>query len=588
MRIVLRTAQVAACAAVLVGVSLHRVQAEPAPDPAPAKEQPRLRVLDRTLLSIALPKLAAGDKPGTAGTPVTVNHTADRGWVAKVAHGNPRSPGASNGVVVVGSGGSSEVWGYDLESGKRRWSARSDDSGISSIVISGDSAYFTTYSCTLERVLVATGVHKFRKWISPTVDCAPDVGGDMAFASYRAGTTYQISAHSTSSGAESWKVPAPGNVIYAPVVRGQKLYVATTDGRIAGFDTSRGTMEWNREAGATGAPVATDFGLLVVTATTDNGILPAKAPAPAKAAPQQPAAPAADSGKNDRKTDRKTESRPAPPVPEQAAQTADVGLTLAAVGDRRLALITNAPEQGAGIRLSGPTGSGLDYQGPRPGVDGNLCVIALGNRVIALDLASGATKLELQVETRHGEFCQPAFGDGMVFLADSYGFVTALDRNTGNLVWSYKAEGYAFGATPAISNNRVVLTTTSGLLLCLPTGTKQARKDHKPAEAFQKAVINHGGVKPANDVPDPRRRPTAQSGEPGATPIEPAPTDAPRPGTQSPPAQPPATERDPFEDLPEDRRVGPGGIPPPKSGPGGIVPREPPGPALPNPFEKKR
>jgi len=207
--------------------------------------------------------------------------------------------------------------------------------------------------------------------------------------------------------------------------------------------------------------------------------------------------------------------------------------------------------------------------------------------VMALDLATSEIRWELEVETRNGVFCQPAFGDGMVFLADNYGFITALERDTGNLVWSYKAEGESFNCTPAVSNNRVVLTTNRGLMLCLPTGTKQAKRDHNPGEAFKKAVVVSGGVKAANDVADPRvKQPTAQRG----TAAEPTPIE---PGANAEPIAPPTrteteAESDPFEGLPEDKRVGPGGIPPPKAGPGGIAPKEDPRPALPNPFEKKK
>jgi len=584
MRIMWKAAQAAACLAVIAAGSMHRAQAEPTPEAKPDQPAQKVRTLDRTLLSINLPTINFNDKVGFAGVGLNVNHTTDRGWYARVAHSNPRSPAASEGIAVVGSGGDNEVWGYELETGKRRWMARSDDSGISSIVISGDSAYFTTYSCTLERVQVSNGTHKFRKWISSTVECAPEVSGNTAFASYRGGKSHLISAHNISGGSENWKAEAPGNVIYAPVASGNNLFVATTDGRLASFEAGTGKQSWSREAGAIGAPVASEFGLLVVTANSTEAAAPAIKPATPEVSGAAPA-PSVD-----RKDDRKTESTPLPKAPEQAVTTPNgVGVTLAAVGDRRLALLGtgSAPAGGTGVRLSGPTGYGMDYSGTRPGVNGSLCVIAMGNRVIALDLSTGAIKWELQVETKHGTFCQPAFGDNMVFLADNYGFVTAVERDSGNLVWSYKAEGHSFTGTPAISGNRVVLTTSRGVLLCLPTGTKQAKRDNKPADAFKKAVVVSGGVKAANDVPDPRAKaPTAKASEPQATPIEPE-NPGPAP-TYTEPAPPPATQDDPYEGLPEDKRVGPGGIVPPKAGPGGIAPKEDPPSALPNPFEKKR
>lgn len=517
------------------------------------------------------------------GNTFNVRHTTDRAWYAKVADSNPNSPAASAGMAVVGSGGDNEVWGYDLATGKRKWSARSDDSGISSIVISGDSAYFTTYSCTLERVLVASGAHKFRKWISPTVECAPDVAGDTAYASYRGGKAHVISAHNISGGGEKWKSDAPGNVIYAPVVNNGHLFVATTEGKLASFDAATGRQAWSRATGALSAPVVSNYGLLVVTAAVPADAASLPAPAKPEVSAEDKPAP-----KPDPKDDRKTESTPAPApkAPEQIMPTQQIGKTLAVEGNRRLALMSSKslPSGGTDVQLSGPTGYGLSYIGPRPAVDGELAVIALGSRVIAIDMATDTVKWELQVETKHGNFCQPAFGDNMVILADNYGFVTAVERNTGNLVWSYRMEGQSFTGTPAIADNRVVLTTDRGFMVCLPTGTKQDKRDHKPADAFKKAVVESGGVNPARDEAPAKAGPTvrpAQPGLPSATPIEP-PTEI--------QDQPPRieAESDPFEGLPEDKRVGPGGIVPPKAGPGGIAPKEDPPSALPNPFEKKK
>ena len=580
-----KAAQATACVLVVAAGAVHTADAEDAPKAA-VKESPRKAgpiVLDRTLVSIRLNSPVTGNRPGESGKLFAVDHTTDKAWVAQVASGNARSPAAAKGIVVVGSGGGNQIWGYDVESGRRRWVARSDDSGISSIVISGDSAYFTTYSCTLERVLVESGVHKFRKWISSTVECAPEVAGDTAFASYRGGKAHMISAHSIGSGGETWKAEAPGNVVYAPVVSGNTLYVTTMDGRLAAFDAAKGTQSWSRGAGALSAPVVSDYGLLVVTA---DAAMPASAPAspaPAEtsAAPKPAVAGPGAAGKDD----RKTESKPTPKAEGPAAAPAavgEVGVTLATEGSRRLALVSpKAVPAQVDIKLSGPTGYGLDYQGMRPGVDGDLCVIAMGSRVIALDLKTGQVNWEIQVETKHGQFCQPVFGDGMVFLADNHGFVTAVKRDTGKLVWSYRAEGMKFAASPCVEKNRLVLTTEHGEMLCIPTGVKQGKSSQDPAPVFQRAVVEKGGVKPARDVPDPRTPAPLVRGE-TATPIEPPPVTG--PNVDEPPT---VTEADPFEGVPKDRRVGPGGVKQTGAGPGGIAPKEDPPSPYPNPFEKK-
>jgi len=572
MKLTKKTAQAALCLGLLAAGTLHSTQVTQAEETQqPAAVTPATnRQINRTLLSISVTEPKAGMKPGENGRKFRLSHSEESAWYAQAAYGNPRSPAALNGVAVVGSGGGNEVYGYDMESGNRRWVVRSKDAGVSSIVAAGDSAYFTTYSCTLDRVVVATGAHRYSKTINSTVECAPEIGDGVVYASYRGGQNHTIAAYKAGAAENIWKSEAPGSVVYAPVIAGDKLFVSTIDGKLAGFDAATGKMQFARAVGALAAPVASRQGILVTMAAAPEDARQATAKPEVSA--EKPAAPAAPATTGNSADDRKTEST-RPRSPEETVAPQSIGTTLAIEGNRRIALLpaSSMPRNGRDRELTGPTGYGLDFQGARPGVDGDFCVMALGKRVIAMDLETQTVKWNLEFETRNGQWCQPAFVDGMVILADNYGYATAVDAATGDLVWSYKFEGQSFLSRPAVDSNRVLLTTAMGLLISVPTGKKTERGEAKgsPARDFQKAVVERGGVVPPADTKNSSNEPEVRGVQSAPTPIEP-----PAQGQGVPPATSPREEEAtaPDEAIPD--KPGPGGIARPKAGPGGIEPRE--------------
>lgn len=506
----LRRAAVALCAmAAAFPVVMHADEKPQAPQPQAA---PHARSIDRAASSIKL-TVPGSKTPGSVGRWFDIQHAPQRGWVAQAGHSNPRNPAAYQGKAMAGSGGGSQVYAWDINTGKRSWTVTSPDSGISSLVLANGSVYFTTWSCTLERIEVSTGKHVFSKWISSTVECAPDVSGDIAFAAYRSrdGDTkgYAVSSHSISDGTLGFKRHVKQAVIHAPVACNDTVAVAGVDGSVVSLDMATGKQLWARKLGVLSAPVPTPRGLLMVSATLpgDRG----DADAPRKLPEAVPEAEPAGDGRAH--PDRITSSK-------RHAPDNGPGRGVTVIENRRLAIVDPAqtPIGGADRELTGPAASNLDYQGTRPGVEGNLVVFAYGDTVRAVDIAAGQTKWELRLETRYSQFAEPAFGDGMVFLADDYGFVTALDASNGDLAWSYKFEGEKFMAKPAFDSHRLVLTTATGKVVCLPTGV-QAKDFTTPAKQreavkieFAKQLAKIGGTPAVQEVAPQKAPQEAKSG----------------------------------------------------------------------------
>lgn len=440
--------QGAAALCVVAGGACMTIHADDPPK-QDAKPQPvdAERVIDLRDASIPISvKTNAGS--GSDGRAFMLGHTLKEAWAAKVASGNPRSPAAESGIVVAGSGGGHNVWGYDAQTGKKKWTDKSDDSGISDIVIGLGRAYYTTWSCTLEGVDIETGKHAFTKWLAPTVSCAPDTADELVACAYSKDGGYKVSLHNTTGGRKWIKSAGKSGVVHAPVVYEQAVYASTTDGKMQSFDRY-GKKEWTADFGAVSAPVPTPWGLMVTTTWS----------------------PEEDGGASEDKPMTKEEREKW----ERGTVTTAEPLkgTVVAAKDRRVALIkdpTATPRGGKSkVKITGPRSS-LDYQGVRPGVSNRNVIFAYGGKISCVNPIAGRAIWTVQVSAKNTEFATPLCHEGLVFVAGNDGVITALEEETGALVWSYAFKGQTFRSKPAADADRVFVTTGSGILLSLPIG----------------------------------------------------------------------------------------------------------------------
>lgn len=446
-------------------------------------------------------------------------HTKVSAWVRKVAHNNPRSPAASGDIVVVGSGGGNQVYGLDISTGRQLWMATSKDAGISSIEIDGDSAYYTTYSCTFERVRLISGEIAFVKWISPTVDNQPAVRGGKAFCSYQGANGTRLTAHSIETGAEKWSINAGANGgIQGPVIGDGCVLLATTDGALGCYDLDSGKLNWKQSLGLTVAPVAVPGGILCVTpvAAPKTAEPPADSKEPKPAEKSQPAKPESDRDSV---------------VPVKPAETSEPGSdskseekVLAAHGTQKLGLFSTGAPPAQNPGMTGPPGNGgLDYQGARPGYDGEMAFFAHNGRISALGLAPGSKHWEVAVagsQARH--FTTPVVSAQMMIVATSDGYVLAFSRATGQTIWAYQFEGQSFASKPAVGKDRVMFTSTSGALISIPTGVSAKSDSGKPVSDAEISRDFEKNRKPNQPPPsDPNAGRSEEAARPPEATIEP-------------------------------------------------------------------
>lgn len=414
---------------------------------APAEGQVLPTKLSLPTSSVPMP---LGDMGQTAQgqIPLTVltAHSGRRAWAAKVASGGARSPGAAEGMVVVGSGSGSKIYGLDGETGQHAWTAQSKDSGISDILIGLGGASYTTYSCTLEQVDIQTGKIKFAKWISPTVDCAPAADDTRFYAAYRNGNGHAVSQHSKAGGGTIWKTQLSSNVLTAPVPTDKGIMVAAGDGRLVNLSHKGGGIAWQSNLGLVSAPVASKWGLLLTT--TFNGTWNG-----AKAA--EPGVKSGESKGSDRET----------------STSFSAARTVTATGNRQIMALKNStdkPEATQTSPISGPSSS-LDFQGLRPGVSDTMVVFAYDNQITSVDPGQNKVLWRVELDAKR-EFTRPVIYEGLVMLGTKDGYLMALDERNGDLVWSYHVRDQSFVYQPATDVGRVYFTTASGAIISMPTG----------------------------------------------------------------------------------------------------------------------
>ncbi|MCA8915046.1 MAG: PQQ-binding-like beta-propeller repeat protein [Planctomycetes bacterium] len=449
-RTVFKAAAALCVVATGAGFAVHADDPPEAKQPAPAANA---QVLDLAEASIPVSLPGGAALAGDART-FMLGHTTDDAWMAKVAGNNPRSPAAQDGVVVVGSGSGAQVYGYAASTGKLKWTATSKDSGISNILVSLGHAYYTTYSCTLERVRIADGNTSYSHYLAPTVTCAPDVKDELVAASYRNGSKWNVSLHTADKGTQKWKADV-GNqtVLTAPVLTEDGVFIASADGGVTCLEGNKGKKQWTAEFGAVSAPVPTKWGLLVTTTWDGQGGEGAR-PADKAITPEE-------RKRHERETVTKAE--------EQVART------MVAANDRRVAIVDDPSQKPAGksgSKVSGPSG-GLDFQGLRPGVGTSRIYFAYSGNLVAVDPLLGRAVWSVKFADKSSEFTRPVIARGLVFVAGTNGIVTAFEERKGAMVWSYKFKDTRFLAEPCVDGDHLFLTTGSGQLIQMPIGSDE-------------------------------------------------------------------------------------------------------------------
>ncbi|HLJ45737.1 MAG TPA: PQQ-binding-like beta-propeller repeat protein [Bryobacteraceae bacterium] len=397
------------------------------------------------------------------------------GWKLTIPGNRPlATPAVVDGKIYIGGGfGSHEFYAFDSGSGQHLWTYHTADDGPTAAVVEGRRIIFNTESCEIE-TLTTDGKPVWKKWLGDPLMSMPAVADGkvyMAYPNSRSDHRYYLAAFDLASGSELWHSPIAGEIITAPVVDEEKVYVSTVDGSLVSFDRKDGKQLWEERKNATSAPAVwkgqTFFSRREQTNVTVGGrVMAQQNEVVASKATTTAAAPVVDVRDTMRAADYLDYKKRAASPTEAKSQSLDasVGFAGASKGSANMAASM--------ANLGQASVHGIwAYQGSKPFVDNGRLYSSMGNRVMSVDAKTSKVlwTRDLGRDGVNASLTPPAVVNGKVFVGTRTGEVRAMSEATGEVLWTVNV-GEPVVFQPAVMNGRVYVPTESGSIICFETG----------------------------------------------------------------------------------------------------------------------
>ncbi len=345
-----------------------------------------------------------------------------RGWVARMPE--PRQlPALAYGdgrIYVSGGFESFSFHALDAETGAIAWSSLNlaDNGPTAPIFINGD-VIFNTESCTLFALDAATGRTHWKRWLGDPTLSQPAVADGLIFTAHPGdGTGYRFSAFKVSNGSMRWSRSIDDEVLGAPAVDGDAIYVTSIRGTTYRYRRKDGKRAWKARVRATTSPWVAGGEVF---------------------------------------TSKRIDGREV-----QLVLSAETGAVLRRHRDVATSKLTDTP------RSLDSWKKVWAFEGARPVVADGVSYMALGGEIYASDARSG----DVMWHRRYGpgvgkrSLGTVALAGPQVVVATRAGDVHGLDVDTGYTLWSYALD-HAVVAQPIVANGWVYVTTKDGRVIGL-------------------------------------------------------------------------------------------------------------------------
>jgi outer membrane protein assembly factor BamB len=245
-------------------------------------------------------------------------------------------------------------------------------------------------------------------------------------------------AFDLASGKPKWKFKG-GSFKASPSVLDGAIYLGDEDGVFYCVDAAKGTKRWDLDTEYKITGGANFAGNLVLFGADDSTLYAVN--------------------RADGKVVWKYRTKQGPIY--GSAIVAD-GKTFVAGCDSMLHIVDVKEGKGlAQVELSGPSGSTTAYLG------GKLYIPNMGNQVQAVDLAKREVAWSFESDQPEAFNCSAAVTDKRVVVGSDDGKVYALDPVKGTAVWSFATDKGRVECSPVIAGQRVYVGTTAGALYVL-------------------------------------------------------------------------------------------------------------------------
>ena len=479
-----------------VSLAPHAAAQQPE-KPAPAKSpeaQPRqVQInLDRAV-AVPLPTLKQDLQAASFMTP-----DGRAGWALRIPGGRPiATPAYADGMIFVGGGyGSHEFYAFDAQTGALRWQAKTSDDGPTAAVVEDGYVAFNTESCTVIVVEAHTGKLVWQEWLGDPLMSQPAIANGRLYMAFPAGqrsqqqmnqvqsanvqaavptqpsgrgTGHRLLCADLRTGKHIWEQEITADVISAPVISGDKIYLTCFDGTSFALNASDGSIIWRKENASTSAPlVAGDQ--VVITQKEQSG---------------------KDNFEGLKRVDaERGEERDKKLIARERAGYLDenkgggVGVTTAAQATLDASVgFANAPASAQLTQANKHLGvntvaGGWAYQGSRAAYRNGRMLNAQGRYLNSISLTDGRFAWRAEITGRNlaeqaQVFSPPALGAANMYLASLLGHLIAVSQQDGATQFIY-AFNQPMAFQPALAAGNIYAGTANGLLICLKTGNPDA------------------------------------------------------------------------------------------------------------------
>jgi Ca-activated chloride channel family protein len=417
-------------------------------------------------------KAKSGSAKSLAVEKVKVEHFTTKdgktGWKARIPGGRAlATPAVVDGMAYIGGGfGSREFYAFQAETGKPAWALSLSDDGPTAAVVAEGRVVFNTESCTLFVVDAKTGKRLWSRWLGDPLLSQPAVHAGVVYMAYPGGGGHRLIALGLDSGKTKWEVPIAGDIISAPVVDGDSVYLTTFDGTVYRYGLAKGDLMWKQQMQATSAPWIENGELHVAQREAND-----------KGAPEEGLRTITKSGM----TKGGLKAKKSAPYLDPKVQDGSRYATRQMADDSSVGFGGGAPSAAKAPAAKANTGIGSvrglwEFQGSRPMKVGKKSFASQGDVFRSVDADTGAVLWEKKLDGDVGKLgghlaSPPSFANGKLVVGTTAGNIVAFDAEAGNELFRYEA-GEEIRFQPALMGGRIFAGTARGTLISIATGDK--------------------------------------------------------------------------------------------------------------------
>lgn len=402
-------------------------------------------------------------------------------------------------VYVSGGFGSKQYYSFNAISGELQWAIDLDDDGPSSAAVSDDIIVFNTESCTIFAVDIKTGEQLWSYWLGDPLMCMPTIANGIVFTSYPAHygggiynydiqninnpnsnitpkeikqkrsnrLTHVLAAFDLKTGKILWQKWIDGDVMSAPVAKGDNLYVTSFAGTLYKFNQKDGEILSATASRATSAPVI--FG--------DDIFISKRSEAKGEKASESIALINAKDVKFKKEYNKKSA-----PYLDKSIQDKSGLKSASTEMDADNGFAGGAPASSgwyaASINIGQSNVSSLQsFQGSRVLHHNGMNYNTMGDELVCTNPKNGETKWRMSLSgdlKKVGGFMgtPPLTVGGSIIIATYTGDILIINLETGKVSKKYET-GQNIRYQPIVEKGWIYVTTTNGKLIAINTKNKK-------------------------------------------------------------------------------------------------------------------